>query len=188
MEAPVSELHIQTLLIVALSFAQVSAVDGGSGKSTLTEYSLDTARQSVFQLTSRIKAIRLKSDETGVYKIRFESGSWRFTEIYMRGVTAYSTAESPRVFLVQEFPASNEDRIVIYDWSTNPPAQVTLEHPDANGYIHAHYKVGPCNHGVVQVTELQYAGDEPPRKRDITISLVDQRHRVRNGTWMRDPD
>jgi len=118
-------------IAITLGFTFGVSVRGDEAASELKKTSLDTSKQTTFQLTPRIKATRLKSEENGVTKIQFESGSSRLTAAYLRGATAYSSDAAPMVFVVQEFYASDEDRLLIYDWGKNPVARTELAHPDA---------------------------------------------------------
>jgi len=71
-------------IAITLGFTFGVSVRGDEAASELKKTSLDTSKQTTFQLTPRIKATRLKSEENGVYKIQFESGSSRLTAAYLR--------------------------------------------------------------------------------------------------------
>lgn len=88
-----------------------------------------------------------------------------------RDATIYCLPRSPRVVLLHERHASNDDRLVICDLQGGSVQSATVELGDTEAYTHTHYAIKGARDGQVLIEEVQYAGDAPARARDLALPM-----------------
>jgi len=81
--------------------------------------------------------------------------------------------------------ASNEDRLILLVFGNGDVQRHCIEHDYSTEYIHNHFSVKGADKSGICVEEWQYAGDAPPRKRCITVSITGAKRRLKrcSMTW-----
>lgn len=100
-----------------------------------------------------------------------------------RDATIYISSPDHRFVLFHERHASNEDRILLFDFTAGTKEPKVLAHSDAGDYIHLHYEIRGLSADGIRVEETQYAGDMKPRMRTVLISKAAGGYAIRNGEW-----
>lgn len=128
-------------------------------------------------------AVTCKSTDQGVYDATLTRGDRQVKLSFMRDARFYGVDDTH--VLIHNIWYSNEDQLLIVDLAGKDAEPATIGHPDAETFVHTHYRIdGRTVDGVVGI-EYQYAGNEGedhPRQRTVTLP-ANNLSQVKYGPW-----
>jgi hypothetical protein len=170
-------------LIANLSGSSALGDDAANAPSSLDSVSVDV--QNGTNVTqSGVHIICTPKD--GLASLQLVSAHAAVTVTVERAVTVYLSKPRPRIVVVHERYASDEDRLIVFDLTRRDPRRATITHTDPGDYVHVHFRIDGLRDGRVLGEEYEYAGSKEPRKRSISIRPGPKGFEIERGRWTED--
>lgn len=181
-------MRILIVILVLAPALHVSTAPAHSSDGTVDRFESVQVGQGE-QSDVTLSGIRITCTTTGdMTRLQLAKRNAHWTPDIERSARVYVSSPKPTIVIVQDCFASNEDRLLLCDFSGAKPGNMTLTHSDAGDYVHLHFSVKELHNGRVSVEELEYAGSTPPRTRRLTIHVDRAGYHVTRGTWSNVPD
>lgn len=177
---------VLSLIFAAICVSVTTGADHPPPSQIQKLQSVEVGQMSDVDVTIQGVHIRSQSDDKSS-TIRLASASGHVNLEFERSATVYVSTPKPRIVIVHDRFASNEDRLVLWDAAGREARPFVLDHHEPADYVHLHFEVmGVAADGAIDIKEYEYAGSKPPRIRRLSARPGKKGFRVSRGRWVRD--